>query len=97
MNATQTTASSKKGATQAHAPALRRSVKVFDGAMKVLTMRAPAESGADSGVGTGDAGRTGAAAMNASLRRFDGILVRGGPLHKPDRWRSRWNCRRCRS
>src|SRR5271169_5470814 len=49
----------------AHQLALRRkSVKVFEGAMNVLTMRAPSESGAGSGVGAGVAGRTGAAAMN---------------------------------
>src|ERR1700730_18680758 len=42
----------------------RRSVKVFEGAMKVLTMRAPSESGADSGVAAGgDIGGSGAAAM----------------------------------
>jgi hypothetical protein len=42
----------------------RRSVKVFEGAMKVLTMRAPSESRAASGAGAGvDAGGSGAAAM----------------------------------
>src|SRR5579863_7984684 len=51
-----------------HQLALRfRSVKVFEGAMKVSTRRAPSESGAASGVGAGTAaGGTGAAAMNAS-------------------------------
>jgi hypothetical protein len=56
------------GATQLHHFASRREVNVFDGAINVLTMRAPSESGAGSGVGAGDAGRTGAAAMNASYR-----------------------------
>ena len=42
----------------------RRSVKVFEGAMKVLIMRAPSESGADPGAGKGaDTGGTGAAAI----------------------------------
>jgi hypothetical protein len=38
----------------------RRSVNVFDGAINVLTMRAPSDSGA--GAGDGETGRTGAAA-----------------------------------
>src|ERR1022692_2666971 len=43
--------SSRNGA---HQLALRRkSVKVFEGAMKVLTMRAPSDRGAASGAGTG--------------------------------------------
>ena len=51
----------------AHQLALRRrSVKVFEGAIKVSTMRAPWESGAGSGGGAGDTGRTGAAAISAS-------------------------------
>jgi hypothetical protein len=38
-------------------------------------MRAPCESGAGSGVGVGDAGKTGAAAMSSSWKRFEGILA----------------------
>jgi hypothetical protein len=41
-------------------------VNVFDGAMNVSMMRAPSESGAGAGVGAGEAGKTGAAAMNTS-------------------------------
>jgi hypothetical protein len=49
----------------AHQLALRRkSVKVFEGAIKVFTMRAPSEREAASGGGTGaDTGDSGAAAM----------------------------------
>jgi hypothetical protein len=36
--------------------------------MKVLTMRAPSESRAGSGAETGEAGKTGAVAMNASYK-----------------------------
>jgi hypothetical protein len=49
-------------------------VNVFDGAMKVLIMRAPSESGG-SGEGADEAGKTGAAAMNASWERVTEILV----------------------
>jgi hypothetical protein len=60
----------------AHQLALRRkSVNVFDGAMNVSIIRAPWESGAVSGVGTGDSGRTGAAAISASWKSFEGILA----------------------
>jgi hypothetical protein len=51
----------------AHQLALRRkSVNVFEGAMKVLTIRAPWDSGAGWGVEAGETGTTGAAAINAS-------------------------------
>src|ERR1700676_1460254 len=48
----------------------RRSVKVFEGAIKVLTMRAPSKSGAES-IGDAGTGRTGAAVMMppAKIRR----------------------------
>jgi hypothetical protein len=50
-----------------HQLALRRkSVKVFEGATKVFAIRAPSESGADRGVGAGEAGRTGAVVMRTS-------------------------------
>jgi hypothetical protein len=47
----------------------RRSVNVFAGAMKVLIMRTPSESGAVSGEGTSaDIGGSGAAAILYLLR-----------------------------
>src|SRR6267378_785442 len=61
----------------AHQAALRRrSVKVFDGAMKALMMRAPSESeaGWEAGMGSGDLGKTGAAAIMPPSN-VDGILV----------------------
>jgi hypothetical protein len=61
------TAMSKNGA---HHAALRlRSVKVFDGAMKVLTMRAPSDRGAASGTAADVTGGVGTAAMSASWQR----------------------------
>src|SRR5467141_1114286 len=68
----------------AHQAALRRrSVKVFEGAMKVLRMRAPSESGAGCEVGLGTAtGVTGAAAMMPSCEESEGILVVGGRRDK---------------
>src|ERR1700730_17678467 len=62
-NATETTTISRNGAHQA--PLRRRSVKVLDGAMNVLMMRAPSESGA--GWEKGDVGKTGAVAMDVSF------------------------------
>src|ERR1700724_3343907 len=66
-NATETTTISRNGAHQA--ALRRRSVKVFDGAMNVLMMRAPSEGGAGcaAGVETGDSGKTGAAAIDVSF------------------------------
>src|ERR1700733_2677797 len=62
MNMVEITTISRNGAN--HAALRRRSVKVFEGAMKVLRMRAPSESGADSGAEMeGDTGESGAAAM----------------------------------
>src|SRR5882762_8791986 len=60
-----------------HAAFRRRSVKVFEGATKVLMMRAPSESGADSGVEAGaEIGGSGAAAIwGASVRWVAGILL----------------------
>jgi hypothetical protein len=49
--------------------------------MKVLTMRAPSESGAGSGVAS-EVGGSGAAAISASLLRFEGILVGSWRRHK---------------
>src|ERR1700724_3360243 len=68
--ATETTTISRNGAHQA--ALRRRSVKVFDGAMKVLMMRAPSESAA--GWKVGDLGKTGAAVMMCPPK-FAGILV----------------------
>src|ERR1700674_1004540 len=62
-NATETTTISRNGAHQA--ALRRRSVKVFDGAMNVLRMRAPSESGA--GWEAGELGKTGAAAIDVSF------------------------------
>src|SRR6267143_5531694 len=62
-NATETTTISRNGAHQA--ALRRRSVKVFDGAMNVLMMRAPSESGA--GWETGDLGKTGEAVIDVSF------------------------------
>src|ERR1700694_4029390 len=62
-NATETTTISRNGAHQA--ALRRRSVKVFDGAMNVLMMRAPSESAA--GWETGDLGKTGAVAIDVSF------------------------------
>src|SRR5882672_1496390 len=67
----------------------RRSVKVFEGAMKVLMMRAPSESGAVSVAGT-DAGESGAAAMFSLLRDAEGILAGRRRRHK-----RRWPRRHC--
>src|SRR5580692_5372729 len=54
----------------AHQAALRFiSVNVLDGAIKVSMMRVPWESRAGS-VGVGETGKTGAAAMNASLLKY---------------------------
>src|SRR5713226_59962 len=59
----------------AHQLALRRrSVNVFEGAMKVLTMRAPWESGAVSDVDA-DKGESGAAAMLWPPGEREGILA----------------------
>src|ERR1700681_4367913 len=58
-NGTETTTISRNGAHQA--ALRRRSVKVLDGAMNALMMRAPSESGA--GWETGDLGKTGAVAI----------------------------------
>jgi hypothetical protein len=54
----------------AHQFALRRrSVKVFEGAMYVLTMRAPSESGAGSGAGVVEGmGGSGSAAVSCLLQ-----------------------------
>jgi hypothetical protein len=68
-NATEKTEIKSQGAH--HIALRRRSVKVFDGAMNVLIMRAPSESGAASAAGEGATGGSGAAAMNASWQRFD--------------------------
>src|ERR1700746_1712817 len=66
-----------------HHMALRRkSVNVFEGAMKVLIMREPSESGAASGAGDDATGGRGAAAMNASWQRFEGILAGAWRLDK---------------
>ena len=61
----------------------RRSVKVFEGAMKVSTMRAPSESEAESVGDAGGTGRTGAAAIGSSWEDSTGILIWVGLLHKP--------------
>src|SRR5260370_9047983 len=62
-NARETITISRNGAHQA--ALRRRSEKAFDGAMNVLMMRAPSESGA--GVEAGDLGKTGAAAIDVSF------------------------------
>src|ERR1700724_1961269 len=62
-NGTETTTISRNGAHQA--ALRRRSVKVLDGAMNALMMRAPSESGA--GWETGDLGKTGAVAIDVSF------------------------------
>ncbi len=54
--------------------------------MKVLTMRAGSES-AGWGVGADEVGGTGAAAMNASWQRFEGILV--GRAVETSEWAAR--------
>src|SRR5579864_3066633 len=60
----------------AHHMALRRkSVNVFEGAINVLTMREPSDSGAASGAGDDATGGRGAAVMSASWQRFEGILA----------------------
>jgi hypothetical protein len=65
---------SKNGAHQL--AVRRRSVKVFEGAMNVLTMRAPSESRAGSVIGTGGAkGGSGEAAMFGLLQRCERILA----------------------
>jgi predicted RNA methylase len=56
-------------------------VKVFEGAMKVLRMRAPSESRPVADVGAG-VGTTGVAAMKVLLARVAGILSRRRCLHK---------------
>src|SRR5260370_7535280 len=67
-NATETITISRNGAHQA--ALRRRSVKVFDGAMNVLMMRAISESAAgwEVGVEAGDLGKTGAAAIGVSFQ-----------------------------
>src|SRR5260370_8394230 len=62
-NATETIPIRRNGAQQA--ALRRRSEKAFDGAMNVLMMRAPSESGA--GWEAGDLGKTGAAAIDVSF------------------------------
>src|SRR5579864_916233 len=67
----------------AHHMALRRkSVNVFEGAMNVLMMREPSDSGAASGAGDDATGGRGAAAMSASWQRFEGILAGAWRLDK---------------
>src|SRR5215469_18296036 len=65
-----------------HQAALRRrSLKVFDGAMNVLRMRAPSDSGGTVGVEEEETGGSGATAITASFK-MQGILVRAGLGHK---------------
>jgi hypothetical protein len=54
-------------------------VKAFDGAMNVLMMRAPSESGAgwEVGVETGELGKTGAAIDVSFEVRWDSSRARG--------------------
>ena len=68
-----------------HQAALRRrSVNVFDGAMKVLRMRAASDiGGVVTGVGLVETGGTGEAAILASCKEVAGILAVVGPLDKP--------------
>jgi len=66
MNASEKTEIRSHGA---HHAALRlKSVKVFEGAIYVLMMRAPSDIGGTGGTGAGITGGVGTAAMHASLQ-----------------------------